>query len=196
MSKELGEGIAPAPTSNLFTPPQWGTGQYIYTITTEYPGTHVANAYLSKNQYQAWLNLNYEEQELFNIAVGIVDEANKRPSEEEKARHIYNRIREIAHYKSHTNPDAIGALVKKETNCAGFTDAFYMLGRMCNLQVGRINGTAIDGYGQWGGHGWNWITFSDGKSYCIDVTHGIFKATYEDIKNNHRCEWEIIPNLQ
>ena len=108
--------------------------------------------------------------------------------------------------KEHLNNDgslksfctAIGVKIddKRGYNCEGYADSFYMLGRMCNLDVRRIYGTAKGSDGQWGGHAWNWITFSNGKSYCVDVTHGIFKATYEDIKNNHWCDWSVIPNLQ
>ncbi|MBO4779194.1 MAG: hypothetical protein J5497_01005, partial [Selenomonadaceae bacterium] len=57
-----------------------GTGRITYKIT-EYPGTRVANAYLSRNQYKSWLELTNEEKQLYNIAVSIVDEANKCPSE-------------------------------------------------------------------------------------------------------------------
>lgn len=204
LSEELGNRIAPVPQSRLIIPlndlgtPQWGSGRLTYIITIEYPGIRVANAYLSSNQQQAWMNLNHEEQDLYNIAVGIVDEANKHSSEVEKARYIYKAICDRVKYKTENerNKTAIGALIDGYANCQGYSDAFYMLGRMCGLDVRMIGGSAIDKNGQWGPHQWNWITFSDGKSYCVDVTHGIFKATYEDIKNNHLCDWEIIPNLQ
>lgn len=166
----------------------------------EYPGTKVANAYLSSNQQQAWMNLNHEEQDLFNIAVGIVDEANKRSSEREKAEYIHDEIcRMVYDYKDENerNKTAIGALIDHYAQCQGFSDAFYMLGRMSGLKVGRTFGTA-DG----GGHAWNFITFSDGKSYCVDVTNGfntkssLYLWTFERMKNLYSCEWEIIPNLQ
>ena len=173
----------------------------------EYPGTRVANAYLSRNQQQAWLNLTNEEQQLYNIAVGIVDEANKYSSEREKARYIHDEIcKRVKEYKNENdrNKTAVGALIDGYAHCGGFTDAFYMLGRMSGLNVGRIGGLAKDENGQWTiKHGWNWITFSDGKSYCIDVTNGfntkgtyLFCATKERMEKTHSCDWEIIPNLQ
>ena len=98
------------------------------------------------------------------------------------------------------NKTAIGALIDGYAQCQGFTDAFYMLGRMCGLNVGRIGGTKDNGKIL---HAWNWITFSDGKSYCVDVTlddgynyDKWFLSTYEDMKSNYWCEWSIIPNLQ
>ena len=168
----------------------------------EFPGTRVANAYFSSNQQQAWLNLNHEEQELYNVAVGIVDEANKLSSEREKARYIHDEIcKRVIAFKSENdrNKTAIGALIDGYAQCQGFTDAFYMLGRMACLEVGRIDGT-----NNVGGHAWNWITFNNGKSYCVDVTNGFFtKSEYLFCSTKERmekagwwCNWEIIPNLQ
>ena len=178
-----------------------GTAKLTYNIV-EYPGTRVANAYLSRNQQQAWLNLNHEEQDLFNIAVGIVDEANKLSSEREKAEYIHNEIcRHVKETRSENEryKTATGALIDGYAQCQGFTDAFYMLGRMAGLKVGRITGTTNNGTG----HAWNWITFSDGKSYCIDVTNGfnskslyLFCATKETMQKYVSCDWAVIPNLQ
>ena len=175
--------------------------RFIYTIKKEYPGTRVANAYLSRNKEQSWMNLTAEEQKLYNIAVGIVDEANKRNSEVEKARYIHDEIcKRVYDYKNENerNKTAIGALIDHYSQCQGYSDAFYMLGRMCGLNIGRIGGIA-DG----NGHEWNWITFIDGKSYCIDVTlddkrnsHEWFLATFEVMKRHHSCDWSVIPNLQ
>lgn len=171
-----------------------GTGQLTYVIKKEYPGTRVANAYLSGNTS----NLTMGEQTLYNIAVEIVNETNKRSSEVEKARYIHDEICKRVEYRSQTNPDAIGALVIGITNCQGFTDAFYMLGRMCGLNVCRIEGSY-----QGETHVWNFITFSNGKSYCVDVTHddntnsdNWFLKTRAHMEKTHSCEWEIIPNLQ
>ncbi len=174
-----------------------GTGQLNYTIITELPGTNVANAYLSSNQYQAWMNLTPEEQKLYNIAVGIVDEANKRSSEVKKVRYIHDEIcKRVETFESGKNT-AIYALVYKKSNCVGYTDAFYMLGRMCGLNVGRIGGIADSG-----GHAWNWITFADGKTYCVDVTlddgtnsDNWFLKTRSHMEKTHSCDWDIIPNL-
>ena len=182
----------------------------------EYPGTRVANAYLSENKTQAWRTLTDEEQKLYNIAVDIVNEANKCPSEREKALYIHNaicgRMKEYV-AKNERNKTAIGALVDGYAQCQGFSDAFYMLGRMSGLNVGRLFGEA-DGIA----HVWNWITFEDGKSYCVDVTNDfvnkfdvlfcVDRKTLEndvhftDKGNSHTektgfwCEWDIIPNMQ
>lgn len=186
-----------------------GTTRMIYEIT-EYPGTRVANAYLG---YISWLELTYEEQKLYSKALGIVDEANKRSSEIEKARYIHKVICNIVSY--HDEKDkfdesgaksfntAIGALNNGQANCMGISDAFYMICRMCNLDVRKIGGMIKDSDGQWGEHQWNAIIFNDGRAYCSNVTNGVcskseylFNATFERMKDTYWCEWEIIPNLQ
>ena len=74
-----------------------------------------------------------------------------------------------------------------------------MLGRVAGLNVrkigGHINKNDI--------HAWKFITFADGKSYCVDGTiddtnnfHKYFLATYETMKQNHECDWSVISNLQ
>lgn len=179
-----------------------GTAKITYNIV-EYPGTRIANAYLSRNKQQAWMNLTNEEQKLYNIAVGIVAEANKRNSEVEKARYIHDEIcRLVLEYKSENerNKTAVGAMIDHYAQCQGYSDAFYMLGRMAGLKVGRITGNTGN---RTTGHAWNWITFADGKSYCVDVTLDDtyistewFLADFEVMKRHHTCEWSVIPNLQ
>ena len=175
----------------------FGTGQINYMIMTEFPGTRVANAYLNGDTS----NLTMEEANLYNIAVEIVVEANKRTSEVEKARYIHDEICRLAHYPENpSNKTAIGALMLGETNCIGYTDAFYMLGRMCGLNVRRIGGYINKDNGK---HGWNIITFNDGRSYCVDVTNDdinntnlFFCAGKDTMQQYFTCDWSIIPNLQ
>ena len=98
----------------------FGTVGFIFKITNEYPGTRVANAYLSRNKEQAWMNLTAEEQKLYNIAVGIVDEAKKRNSEVEKARYIHDEIcKRVLQYKNENERDktALGALIDGYAQC-------------------------------------------------------------------------------
>ena len=198
---ELAQYIAPAPNVHLELV-TFGTGKFICKITKDFPGNHVANAYLSREPHIAWKNLTNEEQKLYNIAVGIVDEANKRNSEVEKARYIHDEIcKRVLQYTNENdrNKTAVGALIDGYAQCQGYSDAFYMLGRMSGLKVGRIHGT-LNGTP----HAWSWITFSDGKTYCVDVTNGfntktpyLFCATKERMEQvGNRCDWSIIPNLQ
>lgn len=168
----------------------YGTGRLKFVINKEYPGTRVANAYLSRQPDIAWKNLDDKERLLYSKALPIVNEANKRSSEIEKARYIYDKIREWGIFFELNKNTAADALLYKKANCVGFTDAFYMLGRMCNLNVRRIGGYTT------GGHAWNIITYSDGKIYFIDVLHGHFNETKEQIEKTHKWDREIIPNLQ
>ena len=183
-----------------------GTSRMTYTIT-EYPGTRVANAYLSSDKRAAWLKLTAEEKQLYNVAVGIVDGAKKYSSTKDKARYIHDAIHErVTDWKNIHYATAIDALVRGKTDCGGFMDSFYMLGRMAGLNVGRIRGTINAGTTK---HAWNWVTLEDGRTYCVDVSqdwidrkNGADKYKYFVVpsstmqNNSYWCEWEIIPNLQ
>ena len=182
---------------------EYGTGRGAFSIINESPGTRVANAYCSSDKYMAWLQLTSEEQQLYNIAVGIVDEANKRSSEVEKARFIHDEIcKRVKKYQNENERDktAIGALIDGYAQCQGYSDAFYMLGVMRGLNVSRIGGRINNNNGL---HAWNTITFSDGRTYFVDVTnddknndHFFFCAGKETMQQYLTCDWSIIPNLQ
>lgn len=207
LNEEFVNVIAVVPIGNLSA--VYGTGNFIYEIVKEYPGNHVANAYLSGNTS----GLTADEMQLYNVAVAIANEANKLSSPLERELYIYKELcNRGTYYDEETlftednNPKrlftAIGALIDGKANCSGFTDAFYMLGRMCGLNVSRIGGT-IKINGKTVKHGWNTITFDDGKSYCVDVTNGantknlyLFNAPLEVMKTTHRCDWNVIPNFQ
>lgn len=179
-----------------------GTAQMTYEIE-EYSGTHVANAYLSGDKSK----LTPEEEKLYEVAVGIVYDARKFSSTRDKVRYIHDAIHErVKNWETMDYADAKDALNYGKTDCEGFADAFYMLGRMAGLNVGRIRGTINNGETP---HGWNWITLEDGRTYCVDVSqdwidrkNGADKYKYFVVpsstmqNNSYSCEWEIIPNLQ
>lgn len=186
-----------------------GSNCFIYTIQTEYPGTHVANAYLRSDTS----TLTGDELQLYNAALPIVNEAQKFSTPIEKELYIHNEICNHATFYTEENlftadnkpkrfATALGALLDGKANCGGFTDAFYMLGRMCGLNVARTGGMVKIG-DHWEKHAWNTITFDDGKTYCVDVTNGVnaknlhmFNATPDVLRETHRCDWDAIPNLQ
>ena len=180
----------------------------------DYPGTRVANAYLSGNT--DWLST--DEMKLYNIAVGIVNKIKQDKSNrglEDRAIRIYeeiiNRVTYVSGDMDHQPRfvTAIGALVDGKANCQGYTDAFYMLGRMCGLNVGRISGTA-DGRP----HMWNAVNYSreKGRTYFVDVTWGdqqvkhgdkyyqgyiYFNAPVEIMQVTHQWDPSLAPpNLQ
>ena len=207
LNEEFINEIALAPIGNLSG--EYGTSHFLYEIVTEYPGNRVANAYLSGNAQ----GLTADEMQLYNVAVSIVSEANKSSSPLERELYLYKELCNRCTYYDEKilftedgNPKrlftAIGALIDGKANCSGFADAFYMLGRMCGLNVSRIGGTVKEN-GKPEKHGWNTITFGDGKAYCVDVTNGssmknlyLFNAPLKIMKNTHRCNWSLIPNLQ
>ena len=133
-----------------------------------YPGAKVEYAYRTGNTS----NLSNEEKKLYNHAVRVVKEAVKRPTTLQKEHYIHESITDRATYytkvtneKTPRHCTAIGALLDGRANCQGYADAFYMLGRMAGLNVGKMSGTAVGGP-----HVWNTIKFSDGRTYAVDVT--------------------------
>ena len=172
LSINIHEAINICPGSRLRQEIVSGDGQntrIVYTLQ-EYPGTRVANAYLSGDT--GWLS--QDEMKLYKVAKEIADRINKADKKESPtAMSIYFEIMKRATYLSGDMDHqprfvtAYGALIDGKANCQGYTDAFYMLGRMCGLNVGRIGGTANGG-----SHEWNTITYGDGKTYFIDVTAG------------------------
>lgn len=207
LNEEFVNEIAPAPVGNLSG--EYGTNHFMYDIVHEYPGTRVANAYLRGTTD----GLTADELQLYNVAVSIVNEANKYSAPLDRELYIYKTISTRGTYYEEKNMfyeddspkrffTAIGALIDGKANCSGFSDAFYMLGRMCGLNVNRIGGY-IKENGKPIKHGWNTITFDDGKSYCVDMTNGVstknlhlFNAPFKVMKTTHRCNWDLIPNFQ
>ena len=132
---------------------------------------------------------------------------NNDGTAQDKVRHIHDAIHEqVTSWETMDYADAKNALIYGKTDCEGFADAFYMLGRMAGLNVGRIRGTINDGTTK---HAWNWVTLEDGRTYCVDVSqdwidrkNGADKYKYFVVpsstmqNNSYWCEWEIIPNLQ
>jgi len=103
---------------------------------------------------------------LYKVSKEIADKINKADEKESPtAMSIYFEIMNRATYVSGDMSNqprfvtAIGALLDGKANCQGYSDAFYMLG--------RIGGTANGGL-----HEWNTITYGDRKTYFIDVTAG------------------------
>ncbi len=189
------------------------SGRRVFDIEVEYPSIKIVNAYL-KNDVAL---LDNEELKLLKIATEIVNKAKKLNSEIAQELYIYNQIcQRVTYYdeddKSPVNGKAknfctaIGALIDGKANCQGYTDAFYMLCRMCGFNVSRISGK-LNG----DAHIWNTITFDDGKTYCVDVTDGdtrmqnikafdntyiYFNAPLEIMQINHAAAWDMLTNFQ
>lgn len=77
---------------------------------------------------------------------------------------------EEAEFKS-----AIGAICNKKANCAGYTDAFYLLGRMAGLDIESVVGFAKEP------HAWNVIKLGE-KWYGVDVTWDNIMFKRDDIE--------------
>ena len=141
--------------------------EVLYELTL-YPGTKVAYAYLTGNTSV----LSGEEKKLYNVAVGIVNEAKKKPTTLLKEHFIHESITERVTYytinskeKTPRHCNALGALLDGRANCQGYSDSFYMLGKMLGFNVGKMSGRANNE-----SHVWNTIDFGDGRIYAVDVT--------------------------
>lgn len=139
---------------------------------TYYPGTRIA---------RAWRNgrldtLTDEEMQVLELALEIVKE-EKAESETMLVleKRLHDRICQMVTYEKR-DPDyegetiqrvctVVGALIDGRANCQGYTDAFYLLGTLAGLTVGRQNGYDATG----GNHMWNTIHWTSGW-YAVDVT--------------------------
>lgn len=150
-----------------------------------YPGARVAYAYQTGNTSI----LTADERQLYDTAVQIVNVANQLPTALMKEHYIHETItRIVTYYTTKTNDNmprhcnALGALLDGKANCQGYTDSFYMLGRMLGFNVGKMSGRANNE-----GHVWNTITFGDGKIYAVDVTWNDASFAFADSReyNNY-----------
>ena len=214
LSIPIQETIIICPGSRLMQEIVSGDGQntrIVYTLQ-EYPGTRVANAYLSGDT--GWLS--QEEMKLYNVASKIANKINQEKYLEDRAMSIYCEIMNRTSFASGDMDHqphfvtAYGALIDGKANCQGYSDAFYMLGRMCGLDVRRMSGTA-DGRS----HMWNTVRYSpQGSVYVVDVTWGdsrlqkstdgkradayiYFNAPVEIMQVTHQWDASLAPpNLQ
>lgn len=169
------------------------TAYIVFTLTIT-PGERVLYAYKHNDK----TFLDEDELKLYDAAVKIVNEA-KNFSKAHKTSpllyrelYIHNAITDRADYYTE-NPQpmcsrfqtAVGAILDGKANCQGFTDAFYMLANMCDLNADKITGDAG------GGHVWNTVNFGDDKYYFMDVT-------WDDssfVVNNHKYDTYIYFNV-
>ncbi len=175
-----------------------------------YPGARVEYAYRTGNTSI----LTDDERQLYARAVQIVGEAKRQPTILRRELYIHDAITQSSTYYNEENNQlgaryltAIGALIDGRANCQGYADAFYMLGKMCGFNVGKINGTADRGP-----HVWNTIEFGDGKYYGVDVTwddasfkmneggeynnYIYFNAPLEIMQSTHTWEKAYYPQIQ
>ena len=183
-----------------------GTDTYAIYILREYPGTNVANAYLRGDLS----TLTDDEKKIYDAAIPIVNAAKKISKPLERERYLHDVICARATYFD--SPDkldmpnfltAAGVFLDGKANCQGYSDAFYMLGRMCGFNVGRVLG-----YLNGGLHVWNTIEF-DGRIYSVDlydsdtaiagnkiISYVYFNAPTEISRAEHIYDWHVAPEFQ
>lgn len=144
----------------------------IYMKPTYYPGTRIVRAWNTGLLDE----LSDEEMQVLELALEIVEEEKKESQTMlVLERRLHDRICQMVTYEKR-DPDyegetiqrvcsVIGALIDGRANCQGYTDAFYLLGTLAGLTVGRQNGTDASG----GDHMWNTIQWTSGW-YAVDVT--------------------------
>lgn len=170
-SEVNGETIAQISTACCVT---WWceNGNEYRIIIYEYPGDVIAKAYLSGDTS----HLSADELATLDVAEDIVEAAKaKADSVYELELLLHDAIAERVTYINPSTdvPDpknpprhltAVGALIDKEANCQGYTDAFYLLATMAGFTVGRMNVYNDDGW-----HIVNTLLL-DGEWYVVDVT--------------------------
>ena len=198
--------LAPVPEilSKRFLPEGEDT-RAIYELR-EYPGTNIANAYLRGDLS----SLTDAEKKIYDAAIPIVDAAKKISKPLERERYLHDVICERTTYYNNADKldmpnfvTAAGVFLDGKANCQGYSDAFYMLGRMCGLNVGRVLGILKDDL-----HVWNTIEF-DGQVYSVDlydddtaiagdkiISYVCFNAPLEIIRAEHIFDWRDIPEFQ
>lgn len=132
------------------------------------PGTRILKAIENKDLS----SLTSRELQTYQLARGIVKQARSFARGDtlklELFLHDWLTV-EVDYYNENPQPEdaefksAIGAICNKKANCAGYTDAFYLLGRMAGLEVESVVGFAKES------HAWNVIKFGD-CWYGVDVT--------------------------
>ena len=191
----------------------WDTGngrrEKVLYETGVYPGAKVAYAYRTGKTSI----LNNDEKKLYGVALKIVSEANQQPTDLRKELFIHEKITErVSYYTANTGErsprhcTAIGALLDGRANCQGYSDAFYMLGRMAGFKVWKMTGVANNNP-----HVWNTINLG-GIIYAVDVTFDdasfsfansgeynsyiYFNAPQEILQTTHTWEAAYSPKLQ
>ena len=133
-------------------------------------GARIAHAYLTNNME----DLTNEEIKIYNMAVQIVKKVRSmNETKLFKLLYIHDIIIGSCSYYTTKFPPyptvphfttALGVFLDHKANCQGYSDAFYMFGKMLGFKVGYLHGIAGNGK-----HIWNTIEL-DGKTYCMDVT--------------------------
>ena len=159
----------------------YGSSQRVLYQLRLCPGAKVAYAYKSGNTSI----LSNEEQKLYNVAVEIVNKAARKPTPIMKEFYIHDEITARVDYSYSLGArvgNAIGAFLDGKANCQGYSDAFYMLGQMLGLNVGKMSGRTRGNQ-----HIWNTITFDDGKTYAVDCANddASFSTSKEGGYNNY-----------
>lgn len=167
---------------------------YILFELTLSPGERVAYAY--NNDDTSFLD--DEELELYDRASEIVAGANEFSANNTsfpalyKELYIHDAITEnTTYYTENPQPvfsrfqTAVGALLDGKANCQGYSDAFYMLAKMCgDVNVDKVYGMAGVGGGKKKQHVWNTINFGDDRYYFVDVTWDDESFKYANTSEN------------
>ncbi len=126
--------------------------------------------------------LTADEAQCMDIALGIVHECRQgAASALDVERAIYDAICKYVDYFRSENPPkfgsseyirlhtSIGALLDGHTQCLGYSEVFYLLGRLAGLNVEMQYG--FPGGSAKGKHAWNTVRIGK-KTYMLDVCWG------------------------
>lgn len=141
--------------------------------------------------------LTDDENRVMDMALAIADDCRRgAQSALEVERAVYDAVCEHVDYYSSENPPAfgstqyirlhtsIGALLDGKTQCLGYSEVFYLIGRLAGLDVEMQYG--FSGGGAEGKHAWNTVRIG-AQYYMVDACWGdtsadIFELTASDYR--------------
>lgn len=183
-------------------------GDFYEVEITEYPGEHIADAYLKNDKS----SLTADEKKAMDKAVQMVNTAKQNAETEwELELLLHDMIADRVTYYDNTRDfddpakaprylSIIGALLDGKANCQGYTDAFYTLATMAGFTVSRMSVETKDDL-----HGVNTILL-DGSWYVVDVTfddqdngnptvYYLFNAGLDQIKEIFWKPWKEVNKI-
>jgi len=144
----------------------------LYIDVVYYPSEAILEAWRTGDDS----NLTEEEKTVLSKALGLVEQAKaENPGVLETELWLHDWLCENIRYDN-PNMDVpseeylklrqltcVGALMDGKANCQGYTDAFYLLGTMAGMEVGKLSGDSEEP------HTWNTVCLEDIR-YVVDVT--------------------------
>ena len=113
--------------------------------------------------------INDKIKKISEVVLHIIDKAQIKENEYEKAKYIFEKIIDITNYNinAYNNQDIESVFLQGESVCAGYAKATQYLLNLLNIEASYITGEDLYGVP----HAWNYVKL-DGEYYYMDTTFG------------------------